>query len=144
MGTLMKNGIPYGGGGGGDNSRIINYEDYLNLSEAEKKNGTTYYVPDYPTTADLRENLIKYTSETISISTSAKTVADVNGTALPPSSDYICVSAQVGYIGGMSKILASVVVLPTESNNYGYKVAMYDEGSHTVATTITFTWVKIA
>lgn len=48
MGTLMKNGIPYGGGGGGDNSKTVTYEQYKNLSEAEKNSDTTYYVPDYP------------------------------------------------------------------------------------------------
>ena len=48
MGTLMKNGIPYGGGGGGDNSRTVTYEQYNNLSEAEKNSDTTFYVTDYP------------------------------------------------------------------------------------------------
>lgn len=47
MGTLMKNGIPYGGGGG-DNSKTVTYEQYKNLSEAEKNSDTTYFVSDYP------------------------------------------------------------------------------------------------
>ena len=46
MGTLYKNGIPYGGGG--DNSTVITYAEYQNLSEAEKNSDTTYYVSDYP------------------------------------------------------------------------------------------------
>lgn len=58
MGTLMKNGIPYGGGGGGDNSKTVTYEQYKNLSEAEKNSDTTYYVPDYPEeTVEIVDNL---------------------------------------------------------------------------------------
>lgn len=49
MGILYNNGVEYGGGsGGGDNSKIVTYEQYQNLSEAEKNSNTTYYVSDYP------------------------------------------------------------------------------------------------
>lgn len=46
MGTLMKNGIPYGGGG--DNSKTVTYADYLKLPQEEKTCGITYFIPDYP------------------------------------------------------------------------------------------------
>ena len=46
MGIIFKNGVPYSGGG--DNSKVINYEDFLKLSEEEKNSDTTYFVPDYP------------------------------------------------------------------------------------------------
>ena len=46
MGIIFKNGVPYSGGG--DNSKVINYEDFLKLSEEEKNNGTSYYIPDHP------------------------------------------------------------------------------------------------
>lgn len=45
MGRLIKNGVIYGAVGG-DNSKTISYQEYLNLPEEEKMNGTTYYIPD--------------------------------------------------------------------------------------------------
>lgn len=54
MGMIYRKGHFYGGGTGGggdvevDNSVIISYEEYLNLSEEEKNSDTTYFVPDYP------------------------------------------------------------------------------------------------
>lgn len=50
MGAIIKDGINYSMGalGGDDNSEIISYEDYQNLSDEEKNSDTTYYIPDYP------------------------------------------------------------------------------------------------
>ena len=50
MGVIFRNDIPYGRSNGGDNSKELTYEEYLALSEEEKKNGTTYYVPDAKST----------------------------------------------------------------------------------------------
>jgi len=49
MGVIFKNDILFSGGSG-DNSRELTYEEYMALSEEEKKNGTTYYVPDAKST----------------------------------------------------------------------------------------------
>ena len=91
---------------------------------------------------ELKENLIKYTSTSLSITTLTKTVVNGKGTAVPPSDEYVCVSAQVGYVGGVSGVSASVVYLPEKSTNYEYNVAMYDNGAHIISTQIVFTWVK--
>ncbi len=44
MSLIFKNGVPYGGGSG---DVEIAWEDYKNLSEEERNNGTTYFVPDF-------------------------------------------------------------------------------------------------
>jgi hypothetical protein len=47
MPVIIKKNVIYGGGSG-DSSKTISYADYLNLPEAEKTMGITYYIPDYP------------------------------------------------------------------------------------------------
>ena len=47
MGIFKLNGVDYmGGGGGGDNSMELTYDEYIALPEEEKTNGTTYYIKD--------------------------------------------------------------------------------------------------
>lgn len=50
MPAIIKKKVVYGGGSG-DSSKTISYADYLNLPEAEKTMGITYYIPDYPDTS---------------------------------------------------------------------------------------------
>lgn len=49
MPKIMKSGIEYSGGGG-DNSVEISYADYNALSDAERNNGTIYYITDVEST----------------------------------------------------------------------------------------------
>ena len=46
MGTILKNGIPYGGGGGGTDHRTLTQAEYDALSTEEKNNGTIYLISD--------------------------------------------------------------------------------------------------
>ena len=43
---LYVNGQPVGGGGGNANEKELTYAQYQALSEAQKNNGTTYYITD--------------------------------------------------------------------------------------------------
>ena len=59
MGMIYREGTYYGGGNG-DNSVEISYEEYQKLSEEEKAKDITYFISDYPgvvNLADIVDNL---------------------------------------------------------------------------------------
>jgi len=75
MGSYIRNGINYSGGG--DNSKMLSYEEYQALSEAEKKNGTTYYITDVES-SDATTNILD-TKEKIESNTEENKIAGALG-----------------------------------------------------------------
>lgn len=89
-------------------------------------------------------SLIVTTDEVISMTTTSKTVINTSITVTPPSDDCVCIGADISYVGGMSGVIANVVLLPSAERNYQCVIAMYDNGAHTVSTMIRFIWLKNA
>ena len=108
MGAIIKKNVVYSGGsGGGDNSRTISYQDYLNLSELEKRSGITYYVPDYPSGSGGGVSVYK---ETFISSTISTQYVDIN----VDLSQYQEMRLELANVSSGNKFILNSVTINTE------------------------------